>query len=111
MDKAIDFYCNKIGFRVKTRKLYPQIVSLENEGVHFILNKVEQPTKTIYPSESCTMINIQVENLAESMIHLKSRGVEIIHDKPQKCPVGEFVAIRDPFGNVMELLEYQKNQI
>ncbi|MBK8551141.1 MAG: VOC family protein [Ignavibacteria bacterium] len=110
MDKALDFYCNKIGFKVKTRELYPQFVSLENEGVSFILSKVEDPSKMVYPSESCTIINIQVENLVESMSHLKSKGVELMHDEPKDCPVGQFAAIRDPSGNILELLEFSENK-
>lgn len=53
------------------------------------------------------MINIKVENLEKAMNDLRNKGVEFIHTSPQPCPVGVFAAIKDPFGNVMELLEFQ----
>lgn len=111
MDKAIDFYCEKIGFKIKTRELYPQLVSLKNDSVTFLLNKVAEPAKIIYPSESCILINIQVEDIEESIKDLKSRNVEFLHDKPQTCPEGLFAAMRDPSGNILGLLEFSKKQI
>ncbi len=107
MDAAIDFYCSKIGFRINNRDHYPQLLSLENEGVYFILSKVEKPAVINYPVEAGTMINIEVSDLEKSITDLKSKGVEFIHSTPQKCPVGVYAAIRDPSGNVMELLEFQ----
>lgn len=107
MDEATDFYCNKIGFKINNREYYPQLLSLENSGVYFILSKVEKSAVINYPVEAGTMINIEVSDLEKSIKELKSKGVEFIHSTPQKCPVGIYAAIKDPSGNVMELLEFQ----
>jgi hypothetical protein len=39
---------------------------------------------------------------------MKSKGVDFIFSEPQKINVGSFVAFRDPFGNVHELIELKK---
>jgi lactoylglutathione lyase len=106
MDKAIDFYCNTLGFEVKTREYYPELVLLDHEGPSVLLCQVDRPTDIDYPNEAQTLINIQVEDLRKTMSELKSKGIEFIHSEPQTCPAGIYAAIRDPFGNVMELLEF-----
>jgi hypothetical protein len=39
---------------------------------------------------------------------MKSKGVEFVFSEPRKINVGRFVAFRDPFGNVHELIELKK---
>lgn len=106
MDRAIDFYCNKLGFELKSKEHYPCIVLLGHDGPAVLLYKVDRPANIDYPNEAQTLINIQVDDLRKSMAELKSRGVEFIHAEPQTCPAGIYAAIRDPAGNVMELLEF-----
>jgi len=53
------------------------------------------------------MINIETDDLAATLNSLKEKGVELIHQTPQKCPVGVYAAFKDPFGNVHELLEFR----
>ncbi len=47
------------------------------------------------------------DDLESSLKDLKSKGVELIHETPQDCPVGVYAAFRDPFGNVHELIEFR----
>ena len=107
MEKAIDFYCNKLGFEINTKKYYPNIVELAHDGIPLILYKVQKNTVIDYPNSAQTLFNIQTENLKETLIDLKDKGVALIHEKPQKCPVGVYAAFRDPFGNVHEFVEFQ----
>lgn len=106
MDEAMDFYGNTLGFGIKSKEHYPDLVVLDHEGIYTLLCKVDKPTKIDYPNESQTLINIQVGDLRKVMAELREKGVEFIHDKPQPCPAGIYAAIRDPFGNVMELLQF-----
>jgi catechol 2,3-dioxygenase-like lactoylglutathione lyase family enzyme len=106
MDAAIDFYSNILGFEIKTKDYYPELVLLEHEGPALLLCKVQKKANIDYPSEAQTLINIQVDDLRKSMLELKAKGVEFIHTEPQTCPAGIYAALRDPFGNVMELIEF-----
>lgn len=105
MDKAIDFYCDKLGFAVLSRKLYPRMVRLEHEHIALILLLVPKPVALDYPKVAQSLLNFESRDLVASIRELKDRGVEFIHGSPQPCPVGAYAAFRDPFGNVHELLE------
>jgi len=107
MDLAIDFYCNNLGFEVKSKQYYPDIVRLDHEGFFLLLYRVSEPAHIHYPHVAQTMINIQTDDLAASLRDLKSKGAELIHETPQACPAGIYAAFRDPFGNVHELLEFR----
>ena len=108
LDKAIDWYSNTLGFKIsKEHYYYPVAVDLVHEGCRLLLHTAEKPAQIDYPNVAQTLICIQTDDLASSMNDLKSKGVEFIHDTPQKFPAGVFVAFRDPFGNVHELVEFR----
>jgi predicted enzyme related to lactoylglutathione lyase len=48
-------------------------------------------------------INYRVKNLAETLSHLKSKGVAV--EKTEEYPYGKFAWIKDPDGNQIELWE------
>ena len=106
MDKAIDWYCNTLGFELSKKHYYhPVAVDLVHEGCRLILHIAEKPVHIDYPNVVQTLICIQTDDLVKTLNELKSKGVELIHEKPQKFPAGLFAAFKDPFGNVHELVE------
>jgi lactoylglutathione lyase len=106
MDEAIRFYSSKLGFGIKSKEHYPDLVQLEHEGTYALLCKVNRPAQIDYPNEAQTLVNIQTDDLRKAMVELKEKGVEFIHAEPQTCPAGIYAAFRDPAGNVIELLEF-----
>ena len=48
-------------------------------------------------------INYRVKNMAETLSHLRSKGVAI--DKTEDCEFGKFAWVTDPDGNKIELWE------
>jgi catechol 2,3-dioxygenase-like lactoylglutathione lyase family enzyme len=107
MDRALEFYCDKLGFAVDSRKYYPDVVELKHEGIPLILYKVQRPAQLDYPNSAQILLSLETHNLDATLNELKSKGVDLLHETPQDCPVGVYVAIRDPFGNVLELLEFR----
>ena len=107
MDKALDFYCNKLGFTVK-HKYDDCLVHLENDGPLLILETTEKPAKAKYPEMSQVALGIETKNVEETAKKLRELGADVIHDTPQKFPVGVFVAVRDPAGNLIELLQFDE---
>ncbi|MEA3311426.1 MAG: VOC family protein, partial [candidate division WOR-3 bacterium] len=81
-------------------------VLLDHDGPSVLLYKVDKPFKIDYPNAAQTLVNIQVPDLRKVMADLKAKGVEFIHSEPQPCQAGIYAALRDPAGNVMELLEF-----
>lgn len=108
MDDAIEFYSNKLGFPVASKAHYPDIVKLDQEGgVTLLLYRVAKKAQIDYPNVAQTLINVATDDLVGTLERLKKQGVEVLHKKPEPCPVGIYAGVRDPAGNVLELIEYQ----
>ncbi len=107
MDIAMDFYCNKLGFKATGESYYPEIVQLshyDGDRIPLILCRVEKVNQLEYGGTQ-TLLAIQTDNLADTMDQLSAKGVEFIHRKPQSFPSGIFAAALDPFGNALEFCE------
>lgn len=109
MKQAVAFYCDILGFEISTVYDEECIIGLKNESIPLILNKVDTVTKADYPCEAQVVLGIQTNDLKASIADFQARGIEVIWDKPQACPPGTYSAIRDPFGNVIELLEFAED--
>lgn len=107
MDKAIDFYCHKMGMKLSEDSFLPQIAQLEGAGITLILNQVELPSLSEYPLSSQVLLNFQTDSLLHSMKELSSKGVEFIHREPHDCPVGIYAAFKDQSGNIHEMVEFR----
>jgi lactoylglutathione lyase len=105
MELAKQFYCEKLGFEV-SQEYDETLVELEHEGIPVILQQVEQSAQTDYPNHSQVVLGLQTDNLVHSIAEMTSKGIEVIYDTPQPCPPGYYSAIKDPFGNVIEILEF-----
>jgi lactoylglutathione lyase len=107
MDVALEFYGAKLGFPVRSKAAYPDVVVLEHHEIPLILYKVAHPTSIDYPNVAQTLVDFEVEDIKRTISEFASRDVDLIHREPQVCPVGLYAAFRDPFGNVHELIEFQ----
>lgn len=96
------FYCDTLGFEVE-HEFGDCIVQLKNQGVPFILQKIEAG----YPERASHVLNVKVDDLRRSMHELTGKGVRFLHRDPQPCPVGVYAGLKDPEGNLLELLEFQ----
>ncbi len=108
MDKAVEFYCEKLGFKEAQRYEDGCIVRLENEGPPVILEKVEKAARIEYPGHSQVVLGVETDNIEKTSEELREKGVEFMHDKPQPFVAGFVMAMRDPSGNVLELLQFHK---
>src|SRR5262245_24399416 len=105
---GIDWYTNVLGFRVSRENNFLHhgtTVQLEHDqGFQLNLHNAKNPAQISYPDDVQTMVVWQTEDLAGTMEHMRAKGVEFISSEPQTIKVGTFVAFRDPFGNVHELI-------
>ncbi|BFH68522.1 hypothetical protein J27TS7_51710 [Paenibacillus dendritiformis] len=105
LELAKEFYCGKLGFEI-SREYDANTVSLKHEGIPIVLYRVEQPAQPVYPQQAQVVIGLETDNLAAAIADLAAQGIEAVYDGPQPCPRGAYNAIRDPSGNVIELLEF-----
>jgi catechol 2,3-dioxygenase-like lactoylglutathione lyase family enzyme len=109
MDNAVEFYCKKLGFKEAERYDDGCIVRLENEGPPVILERVDNSTEIEYPGHSQVVVGVETDNIEKTSKDLRAKGVEFLHDKPQAFVGGLVMAMRDPSGNVLELLQFNKD--
>jgi lactoylglutathione lyase len=108
MEKARKFYCDSLEFRVKNEYEDGCIIQLENDGPALILEKVENMSQAKYPGHSQIVIGLETENIDQRAKELKSKGVEFIIDKPTEFVAGQFMVMKDPSGNLLELLQFNQ---
>lgn len=106
VEKAVKFYCDGLGFNLE-KKYGENIVELSFDGHSIILEKAEKENTLNYFENAQTVLGIRSNNLFADMKVLQERGVELLFKEPQKCPPGIFNVIQDPFGNHIEILEFQ----
>jgi predicted enzyme related to lactoylglutathione lyase len=106
LHEATKFYSEVMDLKVK--KELPYLVLLDHDGADLVLCPTEDPAAINYPNQSAVVLGFQTKNLGERIKELQAKGVALIHSTPQDFPGGNFVAFRDPSGNVHELLEFNQ---
>ena len=100
---ALKHYVDTLGFSVD-KEFTECIVRLKNDGVTLLLEQMEDN----YPGRPCVIPAVQVENLTEEISRLRKLGVDLVHERPQHFPAGQFIACRDGSGNMLEILQFNK---
>jgi catechol 2,3-dioxygenase-like lactoylglutathione lyase family enzyme len=112
LQAGIDWYTHVLGFKVSKENNFLHhgtTVQLEHDkGFRLILHNAKRPAKINYPDDVQTMVVWETKDLQATMAEMNLKGVEFVFSEPQKINVGSFVAFRDPFGNVHELIELKK---
>lgn len=105
METAKDFYETKLGF-VMQKEYSKEIIQLQQEGIAVILQKCEINSDIQYGTQATTVIALQSLDIEKTIEEYKQKEIPLIFDTPQKCPPGYFTAIKDPFGNVLEVIQF-----
>jgi catechol 2,3-dioxygenase-like lactoylglutathione lyase family enzyme len=110
IDRAVHFYSNVLGLDIFSVKYYPVIpLSVEGAVTNIALHAIaEKIVEKVYPDGTQTFLVFEVSDLSAAMDYLMNKGVEFLHDMPQQAAPGIYVAFKDPFGLVHELLELNK---
>lgn len=103
MEKALSFYCGKLGFETEDRSGHPNYVVLKSSHREkLILNRVKKLNAS-GPADTRLSITLQVNDLDEAIERMKSLGVEFGTEK-RKEGVGNAISIKDPFGRLISLM-------
>lgn len=109
MDEAIRWYQDMLGFSVSSNHYhYPVAVDLDQGGIRLLLHQAQRPVSIELWKDSTITLGIRTSDIRRSLADLKGKGVELIHTEPQRFPAGEWAAFRDPFGNVLELIQFEE---
>lgn len=106
IDKAKEFYCDILGFEIENTYENGCILQMKSEGPTIIVEKAERPSHAVYPDGSQIVLRIATDDIEKTSRNFKREGVNFIHDDPQPFVAGQFMAMRDPAGNVLELIQF-----
>jgi lactoylglutathione lyase len=106
MREARHFYEEILGFSVADDSFAPQFIELANEGPTLLLALCEQKTDSAYPIGATIALDIAVRDADAELGRLRQAGIDLVHNKLQASPVGPYFAVRDPSGNIIELVQF-----
>ena len=104
LNKAIDFYTNTLGFELH-KQYGPKLASLVNGNLPLVLEENDSASNN--QNASGVALGLQTEDIYEKVKFLKEKEVHFIIDEPTDCPPGKFISFRDPFGNILEYLQFE----
>ncbi len=108
MDKAINFYCNILGFEID-KKESDKLVYLKTEEEKLILEKSKNNHFIDYPNEAQTILVFRVKDVDAKQKELTEKGVEFLTEGKKFVGPGHSTKFRDPFGNVHSFMQTSAN--
>ncbi len=105
IQKAIDFYTTVLGFEVN-KQYGNKIVTLVNGNLPIVLEESEKFSYNANSNTTGVALGLKTEDIEHTVKMLKEHKVDFILDEPTKCPPGKYISFRDPFGNVLEYLQF-----
>ena len=109
MDRSIDFYTDKLGMKLESRREIKQnnaeIAFLSIEGSNHNIELTWWKDKTDYTEgDQLDHIAFSVESMDEFMARMRSEGVEIAKE-PYILGTSRIAFIKDPNGIWIEIIE------
>jgi len=105
LNKAIDFYTNTLGFELN-KQYGPNIASLVHGELPIILEENNNITFNQDNKITGVVLGLRTEDIYETVKFLKEKKVDFIVDEPTNCPPGKYISFKDPFGNILEFLQF-----
>lgn len=106
MDAARRFYVDLLGLEVRDEAMAPDFIELESEGPLLLLALCASRQNSPYPEGATIALNFHVDDAAAELKRLRDLGADLVFDELQQAPPGPFFAVRDPSGNVIELVQF-----
>ena len=106
LNKAIDFYTNTLGFELD-EQYGPNIASLVHGELPIILEENDNANYNQDNKITGVVLGLRTEDIYETEKFLKEKEVNFIVDEPTNCPPGKYISFKDPFGNVLEYLQFE----
>jgi pimeloyl-ACP methyl ester carboxylesterase/catechol 2,3-dioxygenase-like lactoylglutathione lyase family enzyme len=103
LDRALAFYQGLLGCELVSRSR--DALELRSGAVRMSLHKVEGMMQSEYPRQADIHMSFQVKDLAALVAEMRRRGVEVIEPAPQRAAIGSYNTVKDPAGNVVQLIQ------
>ncbi|MCL6452167.1 MAG: VOC family protein [Alicyclobacillus sp.] len=107
LERARKWYCDVLGFEI-AQDLPPLAMELRHDGITLLLHKAERSARNQFWTDSMITLALATDDIRRDIERFRTMGVEILHDEPQFSPFGDWIAFNDPFGNVLELVQFNE---
>jgi catechol 2,3-dioxygenase-like lactoylglutathione lyase family enzyme len=104
LDRSAEFYAEVLGFEPVAGGRSPERVRLANGGVELTLHKVARTADLDPDRAAYVYLNVEVRDLATTTRQLGKHGLAPIAP-PRETVIGRFASIRDPAGNLQQIVE------
>jgi glyoxylase I family protein len=112
LERAVRFYCEILGFKVKERKKvdHPPMeeivfLQLNDTLLELISGKAPAPAPAERWRVGYRMMAMEVEDMDRAVEYLKGKGVEISQE-PVVLGTSKRGEMKDPDGNILELRQW-----
>lgn len=105
IQEAIHFYTTVLGFELN-KQYGPKIVTLVHGDLPIVLEESEHATYQSTTNTAGVVLALKTNDIIRTVNRMKEHKVDFVIDEPTKCPPGQFIRFRDPFGNVLEYLQF-----
>lgn len=105
IQKAIDFYKDVLGFEVE-KQYGEKIATLKHGDLPLILEESEYSSCNPESKPAGVVLALKTDDIYHTVKLLNEHKVDFIVAEPTECPPGKFISFRDPFGNVLEYLQF-----
>lgn len=109
LERAIDFYCNTLGFEPCDREHPPDVIPLQSDGIPLHLSRVDHSAPKHIGAH--ILLAIETHNIVKMMAALKAKGVQFLDDEPREFLGALLADFRDPTGNVLRLVQPRRLRI
>lgn len=116
LDEALAFYRDALGFPVVSAPSFRTTVTLDGTVLPLTLEQVTRPARAGFPELTQVSLSLQTSDLEATMARLRARGVVFMQDPPepygvndQGVPLGLATKFKDPSGNVLSMVEQQRD--
>ena len=106
IQEAIHFYTTVLGFEVN-KQYGPKIVTLVHGDLPIVLEESEISLDNSDLNTSGVVLGLKTTDIYQTARLLKEHNVDFIVEEPSDCPPGKFISFRDPFGNILEYLQFK----
>lgn len=103
--EAIRFYTTVLGFKIN-KHYGPTIVTLDHGDLPIVLEETKNPKSYKDNDTIGVVLALITEDIYQTIKNLKEHNVNFLVDQPQDCPPGKVISFKDPFGNVLEYLQF-----
>jgi len=104
ISEAEHFYCNILGFQLKTKT--ENSIAFVLEDYDYIAFKCEKNAEVEdYSNVARSVFVFEVASIDKTFNDLCAKGVKFLHKKPSENDFSRYAAFQDPFGNIHEISE------